>query len=47
MKSTTVAFLLWCLIFVGFGGIHRFYAGRWITGLIWVYWAGGLILRGR
>jgi TM2 domain-containing membrane protein YozV len=46
MKSTTVAFLLWCLIFVGFGGIHRFYAGRWISGLIWLF-TGGLFLVGQ
>jgi TM2 domain-containing membrane protein YozV len=40
MKSTTVAYLLWCLIFLGFGGIHRFYAGRWVTGLIWLFTCG-------
>jgi len=46
MKSTTVAYLLWCLIFVGFGGIHRIYAGRWVTGLIWLF-TGGLFLVGQ
>ena len=41
-----VAYLLWLLIFVGFGGIHRFYTGRWITGLIWLF-TGGLFLIGQ
>ena len=46
MKSTTVAYLLWLLIFLGFGGIHRFYAGRWVTGLVWLF-TGGLFLVGQ
>jgi TM2 domain-containing membrane protein YozV len=46
MKSTVVAYLLWCLIFVGLAGIHRFYAGKWVTGLIWVF-TGGLLLIGQ
>jgi TM2 domain-containing membrane protein YozV len=44
MKSTLVAYLLWCLVFVGFAGIHRFYAGKWITGLIWLFTAGLLLI---
>jgi len=35
-KSPAVAYLLWCLCFFGACGIQRFYAGKWITGLIWV-----------
>ena len=46
MKSTLVAYLLWCLVFVGFAGIHRFYAGKWISGLIWLF-TGGLFLFGQ
>jgi TM2 domain-containing membrane protein YozV len=46
MKSTTTAYLLWLLIFVGLGGIHRIYAGRVITGLIWLF-TGGLFLIGQ
>ena len=36
MRSTLVAYLLWCLIFVGLGGIHRIYAGKVWTGLLWL-----------
>jgi TM2 domain-containing membrane protein YozV len=46
MKSTLVAYLLWCLVFFGFAGIHRFYAGRWLSGLIWLF-TGGLLLIGQ
>jgi TM2 domain-containing membrane protein YozV len=35
----TVAWLL--LVFLGLFGIHRFYLGKWITGLIWLV-TGGL-----
>lgn len=30
-KSPLVAYLLW--FFLGYGGVHRMYLGRWITGL--------------
>lgn len=40
MKSTGVAYLLWLLCFFGFCGIHRFYGGRVITGLIWLFTFG-------
>lgn len=40
MRSTTVAYLLWCLMFVGLCGIHRFYAGRPWTGLLWLFTLG-------
>ena len=46
MKSTGVAYLLWCCCFIGLFGIHRFYNGKWITGLIWVF-TGGLLLIGQ
>lgn len=46
MKSTLVAYLLWCLIFLGFAGIYRFYAGKWVTGLLWLL-TGGLLLVGQ
>ena len=46
MKSTLVAYLLWCLVFVGLAGIHRIYAGKWVTGLLWLF-TGGLLLVGQ
>ena len=39
-KSTGWAYLFWCLGLVGFCGVHRFYAGKWITGLIWLFTVG-------
>lgn len=32
-----VGYLLWLLCFVGFAGVHRFYTGRWGTGLLWLF----------
>jgi TM2 domain-containing membrane protein YozV len=46
VRSKTTAYLLWCLCFVGLCGIHRFYAGKWVTGLIWLF-TGGLLLVGQ
>ena len=41
--SYTVAWLL--LTFLGIFGIHRFYLGKWLTGLIYLF-TGGLFLLG-
>jgi TM2 domain-containing membrane protein YozV len=46
MKSSGISFLLWLLCFVGFCGIHRFYNGKWVTGLLW-FFTGGLFLIGQ
>ncbi len=35
-KDTGFAYLFWCLCLVGVAGIHRFYMGKWITGIIWL-----------
>ena len=42
-KDYTVGWIL--LTFLGIFGIHRFYLGKWITGLIWLL-TGGLLLLG-
>lgn len=46
MRSTLMAYLLWCLVFIGFAGIHRIYAGKVLTGLLWLF-TGGLLLIGQ
>ena len=38
MKSKGVAYLLW--FFFGCLGIHRFYCGKVLTGLIWLFTLG-------
>ena len=35
MRNTGMAYLLWSLWFFGFAGLHRFYLGKPISGLIW------------
>lgn len=40
MRSTGTAYLLWLLCLLGFCGIHRFYAGKVFTGLLWFFTLG-------
>jgi TM2 domain-containing membrane protein YozV len=35
-KSSGTAFLLWIFCLVGLCGMHRFYLGRPVTGLLWL-----------
>jgi TM2 domain-containing membrane protein YozV len=42
-KSYNVSWLL--LTFLGIFGIHRFYLGKWLTGLLWLL-TGGLLMLG-
>jgi serine/threonine protein kinase len=39
-----IAYLCWCACFFGLSGLHRFYLGRWITGLVWLFTFGLLFL---
>ncbi|QYK48308.1 MAG: NINE protein [Phycisphaeraceae bacterium] len=40
MRSTPVSYILWLFCFIGLCGLHRFYHGRWVTGLIWLFTFG-------
>ena len=40
MKSSGIAYLLWCACFFGIFGLHRFYAGKMISGIIWLLTLG-------
>jgi len=42
-KSYDVSWVL--LTFLGIFGIHRFYLGKWLTGLLWLL-TGGLLMLG-
>ena len=46
MKTPGIAYLFWLFGLVGFCGIHRFYAGKWVTGIIWLL-TGGLLFIGQ
>ncbi len=37
MRNTVTAYLLWCIWLFGFAGIHRFYIGKPVSGLIWFF----------
>ncbi len=36
MKSTRTGYGLWCLGLLGICGVHRFYLGRIVSGVIWL-----------
>ncbi len=40
-RSVALAYVLWIAGFFFIAGLHRFYTGRWISGLIWLF-TGGL-----
>lgn len=42
VKKTGVAYLLWCTCFFGLAGVHRFYAGKYFSGIVWLFTLGFL-----
>ncbi|MXW12270.1 MAG: NINE protein [Synechococcus sp. SB0662_bin_45] len=40
MRSVGMAYLLWVPSMFGVAGLHRFYTGRWGTGLLWLLTVG-------
>ena len=42
IRSTGLAYLLWCTGFFGACGVHRFYAGKYASGVLWLL-TGGLL----
>lgn len=46
MRSKGIAYLLWACSFFGVCGLHRLYAGKIVTGLIWLF-TGGLFFIGQ
>ncbi|MDX2270635.1 MAG: TM2 domain-containing protein [Cyanobacteriota bacterium] len=43
-RSVGMAYALWCLGFFGFSGIHRLYAGKTGSGLLWFFTLGWLFI---
>lgn len=41
MKSSGISFLLWCAWIFGFGGIHRIYLGKYVSGILYLLTWGG------
>ncbi|MGI0487639.1 TM2 domain-containing protein [Pantanalinema rosaneae CENA516] len=40
MNSKGTSYLLWLSIFLGIGGLHRFYNGKMVSGFIWLLTGG-------
>lgn len=40
MKSKILAYILWLLGFFGWLGFHRFYLGKYVSGVVWIFTFG-------
>ena len=40
MKSSGISYILWCAWLFGFGGIHRLYLGKYVSGAIYFFTFG-------
>lgn len=40
MRNTGLAYLLWCTSLFGVCGVHRFYTGNYVSGLVWLFTLG-------
>ncbi|MDV2995987.1 MAG: hypothetical protein N4J56_005641 [Chroococcidiopsis sp. SAG 2025] len=40
MRETGVAYILWCACFLGVCGVQRFYCGKYISGIIYLFTLG-------
>lgn len=39
-REPAIGYLLWLGCLLGLCGLHRFYMGKWITGLLWFFTLG-------
>lgn len=46
LKDKNTAYICWCACFLGFCGIHHFYMGNIVKGIIWLV-TGGVCLVGQ
>lgn len=37
MTTKGTSYILWLALFLGFGGLHRFYNGKMISGFVWLF----------